>query len=740
MAKYLGFSRFNQLKFDKRLNSNKFRNKINSLDIIEENPSSYFHNISNYNNIPIENFSMRSRENSVESNKNKTQITFVCNSDIQADDRLLDLQYYLLQGNKNISPLNCIESPNRKNINLPLSTDKHFFTAGKSKISSSNASSIKNGKHVTPKFVINKDSQNNSASSKKKLINKLNSSNSQIKIYQNNLENKTLSPTGSMPNLISNSNRNHTLPFNAFLPVQSPKINNSNENISNLISKDDSIGLSSINLGSCNNINIINNNNIMNNSLTGSSTNNVNFVNSRSKNYFKEIVDSFKEKVLCFNSNNYENTNDSNNIKNMNYLNKNYNSSLNYCNLNWNQTRNFYNSEGKLNSTINYIDGNNNFMLNSYSGKLNFEKNYENLNNLKYRRNKNNSINYNTNNLLSSLVSSPAIKSKYKKSKSQSQSHSIHNFPVSNMENSDNRLNFEYNFPFTQKKLDKKSSEFSKEKLKYYDFSGNAKIENKNKSIRIDISNEVIKEEISSPTINTERNNSNPNRILVYSSATSESNNNTNGNNMDLVQSKSNNNLSSKIFKSNEYFNNPKNADFLNKNYYNNDFEKNFNNYHYKNISSSKEKDEYNNKNTPKSGYFIYKNNSSQNTCNNNNQAIHNKKNSKINEKSSDFINTKNNQNENFINNNNNSGLIKYKNNNFHELKNLNFQNNLLYLLNFLNNKIQNNKAYALNQLYSFTQNLIRLNKRYSVKILYRILKKRLIFLRLKFFTRSKFN
>jgi len=124
VSRYLGFSRFNQLKLDKRNNINKYR-KRNSLDIIEENPSSYLNNLNSYqNNINAkENFSRRSLENSVESNKNKTQITFVCNNDAQSDDKPFDLQYYLMQGNKSMSPLNQIESEivesfTEKNLNF----------------------------------------------------------------------------------------------------------------------------------------------------------------------------------------------------------------------------------------------------------------------------------------------------------------------------------------------------------------------------------------------------------------------------------------------------------------------------------------------------------------------------------------------------------------------------------------------------------------------------------------------
>ena len=696
------------MKLNKRININKYR-KRNSLDIIEENPSSFLNNLSNYysnnnNTTNKENFSRRSLENSVESNKNKTQITFVCNNDAQSEDKPSDLQYYLMQGNKSTIPLNPIESPNRKNINLPLSTDNHYFTAGKSIKGST--PSVKNTKYVTPKFTV-KDSENNTSSKRVGVMSKIYSSNSKNKNFNyNNIENTSFSRTASMTNLNNNNINN--------LPVQTPKNYNNNFNScnfnNNVISKDDSIRLNPFNLSAGNNNS---NNNASNSGMGGSINNNnvKNYVNAQSKNYFKEIVDSFKEKTLIFKSNLGANSNNNNEDKNNLISPRNDTLSNINKNKNWSSLNNFCNSDGKINSFINYIDGsNNNILLNSFSGKLNFENNSENLNYLKYRRNKNNSINFKENNLINSIVSSPAENSKCKKSKS----HSIHNFPVS-LESLDSRLNFEYNFPFNQKPLNDQPKE------------------NINKSIRVAILNEVIKEELSSPTNNTERNNTNPNRIVVYSSFNIDNLNNSETYNH-LLNSKTNN-LTSKIFTNSEAnYNNLKSSENVNLNNNNNDEEFINKNFSPRSVYSSRENENNNN------NINIYNNLISKNYSNSNmNQSANNKNYENIlySKDSKNVIIQQNERNVTYFSNS--SGFALNRNNNFSELKSFHYKNNLTYLMNVLNNLLLNNKVFALNNVISFSQDQIRISKRYSVKMIYRILKKRLVFLKLKFFTRGKY-
>lgn len=631
-----------------------------------------------------------------------------------------------MQGDKSVAALNSIESPNKKNINLPLSTDNHYFTAGKSFKGST--PSVKNTKYVTPKFTV-KDCENNSSSKKLGVVGKMNSSNSKNKNLNNNIESSSFSRTASMTNLNSKNINNNNLPFNVCLPMQSPKNNDNsksaNTNSYNVISKDDSIRLNSFNLS------VGNSNNNNNTSGMGSASNNninniKNYVNSQSKNYFKEIVESFKEKTLIFKSNLDANSNNNNETQNnLINLQNNANNNINNYN-NFNSANNFYNSDGKINSSINYIDGNNNnILLNSFSGKLNFEHNSENLNYLKYRRNKNNSINFKENNLMKSIVSSPTTNSKGKKSKS----HSIHNFPVS-PESSDSRLNFEYNFPLNQKKLNEKISK-----------------ESKNKSIRVDLANEVIKEELSSPTNNTERNNTNPNRILVYSSFNKENRNDSKDNNP-LLNSKMNN-LTSKIFSCSQSNFNSKNNNINNVNlksdenfninsFQNNDQDIVNNNFSPRSVYSSRENENAYAKNNLidiNNDKIIYKNNSN----NNFNQTA-------FNQNSKNLLYPKDSKNVNKYQNernvtcfSNSTGFAFQRNNNYSELKILHFQNNLCYLMNVLNNRLLNNKVFALNNLISFSQDQIRTSKRYSVKMIYRILKKRLVFLKLKFFTTSKF-
>lgn len=694
VSKYFDFSRFNRLKFDKKTNVNKYR-KRNSLDIIQENPiSCIINNISHFNNTnnAKENFSRRSLENSVESNKNKTQITFVCNNDQNLDDKSYDLQYYLMQGTKSISQLNSIESPNRKNINLPLSTDNHYFTAGKMKSSTPN---VKNAKFVTPKFNV-KESDNNSSKKKLGVASKIKNSN--CKYNNNNVENSSFSRTASMTKLNNNKNYNNNLPFNNYLPMQSPKIDNNNSN--DALPKDDSIRLNSFNLSGGNNL--INN---INNSGEINSINNIkNFVKSHSKNYFKEIVESFNEKTLTNKSN--LDVNQNNNLTNNSIIPKNYLNKINILN----SANNFYHSDGKISSTINYVEGNEiNMLLNSFSEKLNFETNSENLNYLKYRRNKNNSINFTENNLMKSMGSRPASNSKAKKSKS----HSIHNFPVSD-ETLNSKLNYEYNFPLNQKSL-------------------NSKNEIKNKSVKVDIPNEVIKEELSSPTNNTEKNITIPNRIVVYSSYNKETGNNSKGNS--LINSK-NNNFNSRIFTSSENDSNQdlKNPENFNLNTNKNDKEFGNDNFSPRSIYSSK----YNDKPIEKDNVDINNIVNKINLSSNVSQTKINKINKNI-LYSKEHKNLKTLKSDSKINSLSiSNGLSSLRNTNFSELQSLNYQNNLIYFLNVLNNQLLYNKVLAFNSIISFTQQQVRLNKRYALKMIFRILKKRLVFLKLKFFTRGK--
>jgi len=600
-----------------------------------------------------------------------------------------------MQGNNSTSQLNSIESENRKNINLPLSTHKNYFTAGKSIKSST--PSMKNTKYVTPKFTI-KDSENNSSSKKIGVAGKIKNSNYKYKNF-NNVENSSFSRTDSMTN--TNSNYNNNLPFDAYLNLISPKNDNCNTN--NVISKDDGIRLNSFNIRGGNNIN---------NSGVGNANNKIkNFGNIQRKNYFKEIVESFKEKTLMFKTNlnacvdAHEVAN--NIISQENNLNNFNNNLRNYGN-------NFYHSDGKIRSTINYIEGNkNNVLLNSFSGKLNFENSSENLNYLKYRRNKNNSINFKENNLMKSIVSSPSPHSKGKMSKS----HSIHNFQVI-IESSDSRLNYEYNFPLNQKSLNSNKI---------------CQNENNKKSIRVDFSNEVIQEKLSSLTNNTQINITYPNRKVVYSCSNKDDLNNSKGN--PLMNSK-NNDLNSKIFTDYEANNNENLKS--SENFYLNKFKNEqvivYNEFSPRSVYSSKESDNLICRDNQNYNSVIYNNNS-----NNSMSQIVINKNSKINLYSKENKNVNKYQKDgNSAILNNCTGFATYRNNNFLELKSLNYQNNLSYLINVLNNLLLNNQAFALNSIISFSQEQIRISKRYAIKMIYRIIKKRLVFLKLKFFTRGK--
>lgn len=97
--------------------SNFYNNNVNNTSILHNNIyHNYIGSINNNNNVRL---SMESIE---ESQRNKSQLTFVCNNEnITESDKQLDLQYYLLQGNKNLCHTLQLDSPSRKNYNLPLS-------------------------------------------------------------------------------------------------------------------------------------------------------------------------------------------------------------------------------------------------------------------------------------------------------------------------------------------------------------------------------------------------------------------------------------------------------------------------------------------------------------------------------------------------------------------------------------------------------------------------------------------
>jgi len=616
-----------------------------------------------------ENFSRSCLENSVESNKNKTQVTFVCNNDTGNEDKQFDLHYYMLQGNKALNNRNVdgkVDSPTIKNINLPLSTENYqYFSSAKS--IKSFGIDIKDKKNVTPKFF--KDTYENNSSLKKQNFNNNTKSTTTNKNSNNiNFENNSFSTKTSKMN-----NNNTNLPFNIYLPMQSLVNNfgtvfnkNNNHNINyntNMINKDDSITLNSLNMNN-------GSNSVLINSPSTKLYNNKNDLSIKSQNYIKEIADSFKEKVLFFKSN-------LNSFKDNNYISKNYsdnNFKKNYffnnnnCNNNIYSTKYFENSVGKLNSTINYIEtpNINNVSLNSLN--QNESKNY-----LKYRRNKNNSMNYvNNNNFMQSFYCSPRNNRKNIKNKSIPKT----NFPIVQniVKKFDERLStYEYNFPFNQKIFYCKNSEENIKNLKYEENNIGAKTKN----ICIELSNEIIKEEISSPTHNTEINITNSNnRIVVYSSKNSE--------NKNIIYEKKDIITGSKINCENDK--------------------------KIKNLTSL---------------IFSHKNENN-NYKNMNNNIVYRTKSNYENEKNLNLAN-------NDIGNNN------LRNLNYDELKKFNIKNNLLLFIGVLSNIINKNKINVLKKLTSFTQDEKRSNRRYAVKMLYRLIKKKLVFLKLKFLTRSKY-
>jgi hypothetical protein len=573
---------------------------------------------------------------------------------------------------------------------LPLSTDNQMQTGRKSIKSIS--SSVKNAKFVTPKFMI-KDSENESSA--KKNFSSINSSNSKNKNginVNNNMENTSLCLTGSMTN-VNNLNSNNSN-LHVYLPVQSQNVYLKNEK-KNIISKDDSIRLNSFNLTG-NNHSILASNMTNNNishayNLSGNSVNNIgnkgNYVENEfqiNNNYFREIMDSFKEKTSVI-SNHHEKLNMS---------------------LHENQENNKNNTNHeKIPSNINYVEGScNNILINSISGKIKFEPNN---NHLRYRRNKHNSINFKENNLMQSLVTGPTLKTKMKKYKS----HSITNFPISPQESKS--LNYEYNFPFN----DQESRLVPQDNITS-NTNSNIQITNKNKNLVY--SSYDSKED--DPRISLDKNTINS-RNIVYSSFNSKG----------YIASESNYATSTNI-----------NYCKLNER----SIRSNFNNK--VNYSEGIGNDEFNylsKLNSQKSIFSKYENEANiMNFSKNVNISNNNINNISVNQKKMENLKKeiKKNivlNNQNYLNYTYNSGNYGNKINNFTELQRMNYQNNLLYLINVLHEKILTVKHKTLNQILLYSEEILKNNRRYALKMIMRIVKRRVVFSKLKFLTRcNKFK
>jgi len=200
------------LKFDKSLyyinifNSNYRLKSQASIDynMYETQPNIFPINNSNLiqnNNFTNSNlFQNRiSLESSLESHKYRSQLTFVCNNDnITESDKFQDLQYYLLQGNKQFNLNNSIntnnpsnqnlnlESPNKKNLNLPISinslTTPKFLVSMAKQQQNVNI----NGHEAKNNHELKNDKNNNST-------NKVNNNNSIIKKNHSTIFNNTIS-------------------------------------------------------------------------------------------------------------------------------------------------------------------------------------------------------------------------------------------------------------------------------------------------------------------------------------------------------------------------------------------------------------------------------------------------------------------------------------------------------------------------------------------------------------------
>ncbi len=476
------------------------------------------------------------------------------------------------------------------------------------------------------------------------------------------------------PKTFFNNLKNYYLPFNIYLPLQ-PKTNDQDpKNINNMIKEEVFMMNSSIFI-----------NKKHNNSSFNDSISSLYNVNSKNKSYFKEIFESFKEKNL-------------NNRTNLDFdLNESYfsNDNTKYFNNFSTPKNNKYSKNSNMSSPIlntSQQEKSNNSFFKSYIGKLNYDNNNnskKNLSKSRHARNKNNSINFKDNSeLINSNLSYSSVKSpNFKKAKS----HSIKNFSLFiDSKNILKNINVCNNISNRNK-----YSEFSREHLKYYDNHNDFK----NKIIFENTSIEIVDNQ--SSTLNDERKYNNSNKFAINYDIDDDKikiiNDDMNIYSIDrkyqekIIKDKIQN-ISLKIGNMNE-------------NYSNHIDEKTNDNIDYKNKSNIFEKNLINEKDKYCKNNIAYKD-------------INSIGNEKSHEGKFSYISPEN---------------YDYK-----EMKKINYKKNLIYLISFLDNKIQKQKSYALNRFFHFTEELRKLNIKYGIKILFRLIKKKILFLFLKLFSRSK--
>ncbi len=262
----------------------------------------------NLNNNNSNNLQNRiSLESSLESNKNRSQLTFVCNNDTESN-KINDLQYYLIKGNK--SQRMKIESPSVKNLNLPLSMN--------------NSNSL-----TTPKFLVSNTKNYNESTGNSELKNRIDNSignnfntiNNKNSTFLNQTinKNKTLSFSNTIsspqnnfltiPNFVNqiqgkNNSFSNTINFkNQVEPNQINKHNSANKNTSNFI-KDDLFNNSKIlNKGFLTNIEserniFMNDGRVKNKKETNYINININIKDEKSD--FKKIANIFDSKTKFY--------------------------------------------------------------------------------------------------------------------------------------------------------------------------------------------------------------------------------------------------------------------------------------------------------------------------------------------------------------------------------------------------------------------------------------------------------
>ena len=272
-----GYGKFlpNKPKFDKSLyyinifNTN-YRLKTQSISIdpiIYETQPNIQNN--NYNNLPSPSNNdqngnnlnshpnLISLESSLESHKNKSQLTFVCNNENKTEnDKYPDLQYYILKGGKNslnsFSTLQ-LDSPNKKNFNLPLSLN------GMNNL-------------TTPKFIINEPSNTVKNSHRNHNYNLSGNLENNIVLNKNEIKN--------IKNLPNKNIKNPYLSYNDFNTIKSPQ----------------SVSIS--------NIELRNDESIKNKTLLSN-----NKTNSSNQNHIRKISSISNESKNCKNLNKEKNTN-----------------------------------------------------------------------------------------------------------------------------------------------------------------------------------------------------------------------------------------------------------------------------------------------------------------------------------------------------------------------------------------------------------------------------------------------